>query len=219
VEHPCYRCGASIEDGTPFCPRCNAPQIRVDMPEGAASPPLPPGTPGQLQPPAQPVPLAPVAEPGRVQWRDGFPAAVAAGVLIAIAWAFPWASFLLWGFAGGVLAVLLYQRRHAATITPGMGARLGVVAGLLGFLAFAIIASLELLATRGAVIRAMWSQIMKQAEQNPNPAVQEMLQRFNSPEGMAMVFTFAMIFVLGFFLVFSSIGGAIGARLFGRREK
>ncbi len=219
MEHPCYRCGALIEEGTPFCPQCNAPQIRVEIPEGAATPPVPPGTPDQVQPPAHPVPLAPAAEPGRIQWRDGFPAAVTAGVLIAIACAIPWAGFLLWGFAGGVLAVLLYQRRHATAVTPGMGARLGVVAGLLGFVAFATIASFALLATRGTLIRAIWAQVEQQAAQNPNPAVQEMIQRLNSPEGMAVLFTLFMVFVLAFFLVFSSVGGAIGARLFGKREK
>ncbi len=187
------------------------------MSANAASPPLPPGTPGQLQPPAQRVRLGPGASPERVQWRDGFPAALTAGIVIAIAWAIPWLSFLLWGFTGGVLAVLLYQRRHGTAVTSGTGARLGVVAGLLGFVAFAIIASLELLATGGAAMRAMWNQVMQQAAQNPNPAVQEMLQRLNSPEGMAVMFTIALVFVLAFFLVFSSIGGALGARLFGRK--
>jgi hypothetical protein len=189
------------------------------MPESPASPPLPPGTPDQLQPPAQPVSLAPPPPPpGRIEWRHGFSAAVSAGLLMAIAWAFPWASFLLWGFIGGIAAVLLYQRRHGTTVTPGMGARLGVVAGLLGFVAFAIIAALELLVSGGALMRAMWNQVMQQAAANPNPAVQEMIQRLNTPEGMAVLFTFAMIFVLGFFLVFSSIGGALGGRWFGRRK-
>ncbi len=189
------------------------------MPEATASPPLPPGTPGQLQPPAQPVSLTPTAGPSRIEWRHGFPAALTAGVLVAIAWAFPWASFLLWGFVGGALTVLLYRRRRPMAMTPGMGARLGVVAGLLGFFAFAIVASLELLATRGALMRAFWAQVQQQAATNPNPAVREMVERLSSPEGMAVLFTMVLIFVLGFFLVFSSIGGAIGAWLFGRREK
>ena len=33
MDHPCYKCGHSIEDGKPFCSQCGAPQIRVAMPE------------------------------------------------------------------------------------------------------------------------------------------------------------------------------------------
>ena len=36
MDHPCYKCGHSIEDGKPFCSQCGAPQIRVAMPEPLA---------------------------------------------------------------------------------------------------------------------------------------------------------------------------------------
>ena len=36
MDHPCYKCGHSVEDGKPFCLECGAPQIRVAMPEPAA---------------------------------------------------------------------------------------------------------------------------------------------------------------------------------------
>src|ERR1022692_1893972 len=38
MDHPCYKCGHSIEDGKPFCLQCGAPQIRVAMPEAPAEP-------------------------------------------------------------------------------------------------------------------------------------------------------------------------------------
>ncbi|MGH9648361.1 MAG: hypothetical protein ACRD4E_16270, partial [Bryobacteraceae bacterium] len=31
MEHPCKKCGAEVEDGTPFCPQCRAPQIHVQL--------------------------------------------------------------------------------------------------------------------------------------------------------------------------------------------
>ncbi len=41
MDHPCHKCGHSVEDGKPFCSQCGAPQIRVAMPE--ASPRVAPG--------------------------------------------------------------------------------------------------------------------------------------------------------------------------------
>ena len=35
MDHPCYKCGHSVEDGKPFCSQCGAPQIRVLLPEAA----------------------------------------------------------------------------------------------------------------------------------------------------------------------------------------
>src|ERR1700692_2737912 len=31
VEHPCQKCGTTVEDGRPFCPQCRAPQIHVQV--------------------------------------------------------------------------------------------------------------------------------------------------------------------------------------------
>lgn len=101
-----------------------------------------------------------------------------------------------------------------------MGARLGAITGFFGFVAFAIIISVELLATHGARVREIWVQMLQQAaSRNPSPAVQEMIQRLSTPEGMAVLFTVSMVVVLAFFLVFSSLGGVVGSSLFGRREQ
>ncbi len=194
------------------------------MGDTPATPPLPPGTPEQLQPPAQPVtlPAQPVAPPAptRIEWHTACPGAIAAAVLLAICWMIPGASLCLWTVAGGALAVLLYQRRRQGSVTPGLGARLGAVTGFLAFIVFAIVTSLELLATRGGAMRTVLTQVMQQAAaRNPNPEVQQMIERMNSPEGLALLVTIGMILVFVGFLAFSAIGGAIGAALFGRREK
>ena len=62
-----------MEEQTPFCRSCGAPQIRVAVPEEAApllndpvTPPLEPGTPAGLQPPAIPVYFE---VPAGIQWR------------------------------------------------------------------------------------------------------------------------------------------------------
>src|SRR5690348_5835413 len=33
VEHPCQRCGSAVGDSSPFCPSCEAPQIRFSARE------------------------------------------------------------------------------------------------------------------------------------------------------------------------------------------
>src|ERR1700737_1034985 len=36
MDHPCHKCGHSIEDGKAFCAQCGAPQIRVAVAEPSA---------------------------------------------------------------------------------------------------------------------------------------------------------------------------------------
>src|SRR5271155_6255089 len=38
MDHPCHKCGHTVEDGKPFCSECGAPQIRVAMPEPPVDP-------------------------------------------------------------------------------------------------------------------------------------------------------------------------------------
>ncbi len=220
MEHPCHQCGATVEEGTPFCQQCGAPQIRVEADAGA-TPPLPPGTPGQLQPPAQPVFLTPgPAAPARIEWSQALPGTLIAGLLLALSWVIPRASLVcLWMIVAGVLAVALYRRRSRVPVTPGMGARLGAVTGLVGFVIYAVLVSLAGLVMKGQ-LRGMLSAALQQAASaNPNPAVREAVQRLSTPEGMALLFTLMMVIMLAAFLVFSAIGGALGAALFRPREK
>jgi len=44
------------------------------------------------------------------------------------------------------------------------------------------------------------------------------LQRMMSPEGLALVLTLGMILFLAAFLLFASLGGALGAYLFRRKD-
>ncbi|HEU5454030.1 MAG TPA: zinc ribbon domain-containing protein [Terriglobales bacterium] len=227
-DHTCYRCHAEVEEGTAFCKQCGAPQIRVAVPEGAVvSPPLEPGTPGEVQPPAQqvampysPAPLPPEPVNERVNWGDALPGALAAGALVALAWLIPFLGFLLWPLAAGVLAVLFYARRRPLReMASGMGARIGVIAGLLGFAMMALLMSLELLAFRGTgKLRQLLLQTMQQAmASNPDPAAQEAMHKLMTPEGIAVLVTFAMILFFAMFLGLGALGGVLGASLMRKR--
>ncbi len=221
MEHACHQCGTPLEDSTPFCKHCGAPQIRVmgDEPTTAA---MPPGTPAEAQPPAQPVPLdgAPAAAPSGVDWSQAAPAAALAGLMLALAWVIPVLGFLLWLVAGGTIGVAIYRRRiPQAELTPGLGARIGALTGLLGFIAFAALFAVELIATRGSGhFRQLLQQVIEQAAaRNADPRAQQAIQQLMTPAGMALMVTIVLVFFLAAFLALSSAGGAFGGWLLGRK--
>ncbi len=175
-----------------------------------------------MQPPAEPVAVggAVPAGPLGVDWSQAMPAAALAGFFLAIAWMIPIAAFLLWLVAGGVLGVAMYRRRvPQAALTPGLGARIGVVTGLFGFGVFAFLFGLDLLVSRGSGhLRQMLQQVMEQAAaRSGDPAAQRAMQQMMTPAGLAMLITIVLVLFLACFLALSSLGGALGVWLLGRK--
>src|SRR5580658_8494432 len=77
-------------------------------------------------------------QPGAIRWDLAWKGALLCGVGAAILSAIPIVSLgcCLWMLGAGALAVMLYQRQVPGTlITPGMGMRLGALAGVFGCLA------------------------------------------------------------------------------------
>jgi hypothetical protein len=156
-----------------------------------------------------------------LDWRQALPGAALAGVLVAVSWLLPFTSALLLMLAGGGLAVAFYRRREPnAVITPGMGARIGAISGLVGFLAFAVVLAVQLLLLRGGgkFREAMMQVIQQSAARNPDPRAQAIIERLTSPEGMALLITFGMVVFLVAFVLLAAAGGALGARLISGRH-
>ncbi len=128
--------------------------------------------------------------------------------------------------AGGALAAQLYRRRvPGTTVTPGMGMRLGALAGVFGFLANALTSIVSFVALRntGNFHRAMEEQMQSQMAGNSDPKVQQMMQNLldymSTPQGAAtMIAVFLLIFGAVFVLL-SAAGGALGASFSGRRRE
>ncbi|MGA2902642.1 MAG: zinc ribbon domain-containing protein [Candidatus Korobacteraceae bacterium] len=239
MEYPCYRCQAEIAEGTAFCPHCGAPQIRVIPPEAESQ--WTPGPTPDLS--AQPFPPPPPTAPPSSMWSPGSPysplpsairwdlawkGALLCGVGAALLSAIPIVSVgcCLWMLGAGALSVSLYQKRAPETlITPGMGMKLGALAGLFGFVVNSVLSTISFLTfrSRGDFRHAMEQQMQKQMASNPDPKVQEMMQHLldwmTTPQGAATMIVLFLLIMGVVFVLFTAAGGALGASMFRRRRE
>jgi hypothetical protein len=205
-----------VEQGTAFCPQCRAPQIRVAVPEAASLS-------GTTSDPAVSSLPAYFGSPltTRIEWSQALPATALAGLIAAVLMMTPLAGFGLGMLIGGSLSVVFYRRRiPVAQVTPGMGARLGMVSGILGGGIFAALLSIgTMLFHAWDSIRAKLIEVVEQtAARNPDPQAQQAMEFFKSPEGIVLLLTTALIGTLIAFVIFSGLGGVLGAALLRRRE-
>jgi hypothetical protein len=191
-----------------------------------------------LQPPAEPVlderrtletappeSLNPLPE-NKLVWRSAFGSALVAGLLAAVGTSIPIIPLaMLCMFASGGLAVTLYRRRAGyRTVTPWMGAKLGLLAGGLGFGLLALLSTFRLFAVseRTELRTAFRDKMQEAATATADPDVRQAMDQFrnyiSTDHGLIlMVLLFLMIAAI-FFLIFSALGGALGAAMFGRES-
>jgi hypothetical protein len=216
VEYPCHQCGTAVEQGTAFCPQCRAPQIRVAVPETLTSSPITSDQSASALPSYFGAPLA-----TRIEWSQALPATALAGLIAAVLMMTPLAGFGLGMLIGGSLSVVFYRRRIPVVhVTPGMGARLGMASGILGGIIFVALLSI------GTVLLRAWDNVRDKlievvnqtAARNPDPQTQQALEFFKSPDGIVLLLITALIGTLLAFVIFSGLGGALGAVLLRRKE-
>jgi len=188
-----------------FCPHCQAPQIRVAVGPSAGED----GGEAILQGSAPPI-------PGTIEWRQGLPVSAMAGFVAATLMLVPLGGFGLGMILAGALAVLLYRRRVATfDLSAGAGAKLGAASGAIGFAFFAIFTAVEVLIfhTGNEINAAMLQAVNQAAARSTDPQAQQALQYLKTPQGLALVMALGLAVMFLAFLIFSSIGGAIGASL------
>ena len=165
-------------------------------------------------------------QPNRIRYRHVIPGAIILGVLAAVGSVAQFPPLLLLCIvAGGGLAVAIYNRRaHPGQLRPGMGFRIGLVAGAMGFLFNLILNAISLLTPTGRqLLREYVHKSMENAlAANPDPAQAEQIRKFsdvlNTPGGLATLFVVAMIIGGILLMLLSGLGGSIGAYLFGRHD-
>jgi uncharacterized membrane protein YkgB len=174
--------------------------------------------------PGSPYPPLPTA----IRWDLAWKGALLCGVGAALLTAIPIVSVgcCLWMLGAGALSVSLYQKRTPETlITPGMGMKLGALAGLFGFVVNSVVSTVSFLTlrSRGDFRHAMEQQMQKQMAANPDPKVQEMMQRMvewmTTPQGAATIIVFFLLIMGVVFVLFTAAGGALGASMFRQRRE
>lgn len=205
MEHPCPKCGATVEDGVPFCKECRAPQIRVVGVE-----PRSPGGHDDQEFALRSV-ERPQSQSSRIRWWRALPGAALAGALSLLLAQIPLAAYGPAFLAGGALSVVFYRRRvKEAQVTPAIGARLGAAGGGFGFLLLAMRAILVLFYQPDELrkaVAARVSQLVSQLAARGYSAedAPKFLEFLKTPEGFVM---FSLLVALVISVVGSSIGGA-----------
>ncbi len=126
-------------------------------------------------------------------------------------------------FLAGALTVSMYQRRVPGTlIRPGMGMRIGALAGVFAFLVTAIMSTV-LFSTEGDELRKlMQDQMRASMAKAPDPRSAEVMQQFinkmGTPAGLATVFLWVLVVIAVVFILFSAVGGALGATYASRKQ-
>jgi len=215
----CHRCGSPLASPETFCPNCGAPQLLYDANGEAAEGTANPG--------------APVLR--SIQWKQAIGAAITfavpVGLLCSSVVPVLASGCCLWVLAGSVAGVGLYQRRSATQVLPRpAGMRIGTILGIMA----AVVATAS---NAGAMVFARYvlhgGDAMEKAFQSsmeqgsvmasqlisvsPDQARQAM-QFWLSPDGrVGATLLTALISSIGI-TVFSTIGGALGARIFSGRN-
>ena len=223
MDHPCHKCGHSIEDGKPFCSQCGAPQIRVAVPEtfaeatpqadggarafdrevGSSASGIPVGS---LPPVSGAQRLATVRSRGRGRGRAYSPRAesVCGGARRRISGGC---------FFSASRARNLVRGGSGAGLAPSAASCFSRMSTVLETLAVALL-------HKGAEIRSqMLEKVQQAAARYPGPEVQPFLDFVKTPDGFAFMMVASVIFGLLAFVVLGSCGGALGAALLGRRDR
>jgi len=123
----------------------------------------------------------------------------------------------LWVLSGGLVAAYVFQQNQSAPITPGDGALVGLLAGLIGSVVYVFV-SIPVSIVIGPFERALMQRIIDMAGTMP-PEMRDTIERYGR-EGResAAFFVVGRIFAFIFFLflgaIFSTLGGLLGAAVF-----
>ena len=214
MDHRCYQCGATVQDGVAFCLQCNAPQIRVALAE-----PSVPGDGGEIRTARSSYPGVPVSS--RFEWAQALPSAFL-GLLIASVLSLILRGALALGMlAAGFLSVYFYHRRNPLIgLTVGLGARLGAISGALGFGILGVVSTVVTFVSHSvAEIRLiMLKAVQEYVSRSADPQMQQVLEFYNSRQGFILMLVLGSIMMLIIFLALSSMGGIIGAAVLRRRK-
>jgi hypothetical protein len=124
----------------------------------------------------------------------------------------------MWVVAGGAIAAYLLQQNQSTPITPGDGALVGLLAGLVGaFVQFLVAIPVSIMVA--PFERDMLQRVLEMAGTMP-PEMRDAIERYSGRNGEfgfgLLILSRVVALVFGLFVgaVFSTTGGVIGAMIF-----
>jgi hypothetical protein len=226
MDHPCHKCGQSVEDGVPFCSHCGAPQIRVTVAEPV--PPIPGNvSSGELRgsftdESTAASPLRSTALPTLIDWPRALRACSLAALISILVMSLRLVVPSLALLGAGFLAVTFYRYRNPTwRVTVRSGAQLGAVTGLLCSVIIAIFSGIAfaVLQSGGQVRQQALEALQQVASRSNDPQVQATLDLLKNPEGLASKLVLATVGFLLLSVAAGSLAGALTGAFLGRRNR
>lgn len=221
MEQPCYKCGQTVEEGTPFCPHCSAPQIRVVITEPAPMPAVlaaATASGSTALPASQTVPV--LALP--MQWSQALKPCALAALVAAVAMVLKLVAPLIAVVGAGFFAVAFYRRNRPGVVVPaGAGARIGALCGLFSSAMTAVLGALKVIVFHetGEIRRTMLDAIQQTGTRYSDPQFQPTLEFLRSPAGLVLMMVFLLIIGFLIFLLLGTLGGALAGAILGRSDR
>jgi hypothetical protein len=131
------------------------------------------------------------------------------------------ATFGIAMLAAGALSVVFYYRRNPGTnLSAGAGARLGALSGALGFGILTIVFAFgtAVLHSGGELRQKMLDAIQQAASRSSDPQAAQAVEFLKTPQGLVLAMILGLILTFVAFVLFSGLGGAIGAALLRRKN-
>lgn len=221
MEHPCNRCGAAVDNNSPFCPACEAPQIRFEPRESSQDAVrLHPAT----VPPAPIVVGAPAPAPYRAvtsasERRRWLRAAIYAAAIGALLGPVPY-GLLIGMPLVGILAVRFYRSGFVRGISPQQAFRLGALSGFFSFAMLAFVSAVTVVGLGGQTEfrNRMLETVRQYQAANPDPQAQQVFQYFQTSQGMTVMIIGGMLFMCVLFVVVAGLAAMVSASLANRRS-
>jgi hypothetical protein len=221
MDHSCHRCHQPVEDGVPFCANCGAPQIRVLLPEPVPAAALatdssPSNVAIGVSSPAD------LMVPLRGSWSQTWrPCTWAAGVavLAMVLHLYPAVAM----FGAGIVAVSLYRQQFPGIpMRAVLGAKLGALSALIGFISTTLLGLVAVLALhKEAEVRQVLLDGVQQAIVRANGDAQTIavLDYFKTSQGLIVLAAIGLVMALFFSIALGSLGGALAGSFTSRRNR
>lgn len=119
-----------------------------------------------------------------------------------------------WVLFGGALAAYLMQQNHPDRVTAGDGALVGLMAGAVGAVVWAVL-SIPMHALLGPLQAGMLERAMANASDIP-PEFRQFIESMQGGVVMGAAWVFSFLFMLCLSMFFGMLGGVLGALFFAK---